>query len=322
MNYFLYKLAFDTAVHFGPTDSALSLYSTEDHFLADTLFSALCHAAVSLYGPTGAELLHEQAGSGQLCLSDGMPWKGDDLYLPKPFFYAENRQEVDPKLRKAMKKLAWIPISAFGAFAESVQGGEPFDAGAHKVQFGAAEEMTKAAVQPGKDTLPYQVGVYRFEADCGLWFLAGCETEEQMFRLRKLTEALGFSGIGGKTSAGYGKFHVQSCQKVDGDDHQLKWLKSALEKNTSKTQLLLTTSLPAENELEGILDGASYQLTRRSGFVRSSIGGAGRKKKTQYFLSAGSVLPKRFKGCLYDVGEGETHPVMRFSSPVLLGVEL
>lgn len=322
MNYFLYKLAFDTAVHFGPTDSALSLYSSEDHFLADTLFSALCHAAVSLYGPEGAEALYAQAEAGQFLLSDGMPWKGDELYLPKPFFYAENRQEVDPKLRKAMKKLTWIPVSAFGAFSASVQGGEPFEAEKYRTHFGEAEEMTKAAVQPGKDTLPYQVGVYRFMPDCGLWFLAGCETEEQALRLRKLTEALGYSGVGGKTSAGYGKFHITACEPLDGNDAQKAWLRASLENETSKTQLLLTTSLPADGELEAVLEGASFQLTRRSGFVQSSAGGVGRKKKTQYFLSAGSVLPVRFRGALYDVGEGGAHAVKRFSSPILLGVTL
>ena len=40
MNYFLFKLQFDTAVHFGGSDSALSLYTSEETLRADTLFSA------------------------------------------------------------------------------------------------------------------------------------------------------------------------------------------------------------------------------------------------------------------------------------------
>lgn len=40
MNYFLFKLSFHTPCHFGSSDSALSLYTSEDHFCADTLFSA------------------------------------------------------------------------------------------------------------------------------------------------------------------------------------------------------------------------------------------------------------------------------------------
>ena len=42
MNCCLYQLRFNTAVHFGGSDSALSLYSSEANFRADTLFSALC----------------------------------------------------------------------------------------------------------------------------------------------------------------------------------------------------------------------------------------------------------------------------------------
>ena len=50
MDYYLYKLKFDGAVHFGQSESALSLYTTADHFRADTLFSALCHTAGSASG--------------------------------------------------------------------------------------------------------------------------------------------------------------------------------------------------------------------------------------------------------------------------------
>ena len=53
MNCFLYRLRFNTPVHFGSSDSALSLYESEDHFRADTLFSALCHTALQLFGNDG-----------------------------------------------------------------------------------------------------------------------------------------------------------------------------------------------------------------------------------------------------------------------------
>ena len=40
MNYSLIRLRFDGLAHFGTSDSALSLFTSEDHFYADTLFSA------------------------------------------------------------------------------------------------------------------------------------------------------------------------------------------------------------------------------------------------------------------------------------------
>ena len=53
MNYSLIRLRFDGLAHFGTSDSALSLFTSEDHFYADTLFSALCHTALSLHGIDG-----------------------------------------------------------------------------------------------------------------------------------------------------------------------------------------------------------------------------------------------------------------------------
>ena len=81
MNYFLFKLSFHTPCHFGSSDSALSLYTSEDHFCADTLFSALCHTARTLYGNSGVEALIEKAQTNQLFLSDAMPWCGERYYL-------------------------------------------------------------------------------------------------------------------------------------------------------------------------------------------------------------------------------------------------
>ena len=75
MNYFLFKLRFETAVHFGPSDAALSLAASEEHVRADTLFSALCQTALCLYGPEGVEELCGQVQEGKLlhALAGGYP---------------------------------------------------------------------------------------------------------------------------------------------------------------------------------------------------------------------------------------------------------
>ena len=68
-------------------------------------------------------------------------------------------------------------------------------------------DSTRAAVFEGQDTLPYHVGAFRFAEDCGLYVLAGLESDDAAW-LRTLMRALGLSGIGGKVSSGYGKFTV------------------------------------------------------------------------------------------------------------------
>lgn len=324
MNYYLYKLKFDTAVHFGSASSALSLYTSEDHFCADTLFSALCHTALSLRGHDGLERLCDYAREGKLLLSDSMPWMDETFYLPKPFASAKAEREVPAAKRKAVKKLRWIPVEDFAAFADSLRGGKAYDAEEAQTDFGISTSMAKVQIVPGDDSLPYQVGLYHFKENAGLWFLAGCETEEQADELGVLIEGLSYSGIGGKTSSGYGKFHVEDMIYLNEPfDEVTEWLLAALDRSSAARQLLLSTSLPPDEELTALLPEAEYMLTRRAGFIQSeSYAQENRRKRSQVFLSAGSVLPGRFRARLYEVGEAGHHPVYRLSAPLFLGVEL
>ena len=72
MNYSLIRLRFDGLAHFGTSDSALSLFTSEDHFYADTLFSALCHTALSLHGIDGLHSLLQQAADGSVTVCRGI----------------------------------------------------------------------------------------------------------------------------------------------------------------------------------------------------------------------------------------------------------
>ena len=121
MNYFLFKLRFETAVHFGPSDAALPLAASEEHVRADTLFSALCQTALCLYGPEGVEELCGQVQEGKLLLSDTMPWRGDTLFLPKPVTPVETEQDLPSDQKKKRKKQRWIPVSAWKDYATALQ---------------------------------------------------------------------------------------------------------------------------------------------------------------------------------------------------------
>ena len=284
MNYFLFKLSFHTPCHFGSSDSALSLCTSEDHFCADTLFSALCHTARTLYGNSGVEALIEKAQKDQLFLSDAMPWCGERYYLPRPFLAARTDGHTAGAERKAMKNLAYIAVEDMADYLACMRGQGLFDAGRKKQCFGVPMDSDDAA-----------------------W-------------LRTLMRALGLSGIGGKVNSGYGKFTVDDeIYLNDPFDEQTAWLFRALCRD-APAYLLLTTALPDEEELERTMEDASYTLTRRGGFVSSdSFAPSGQKKREQFFLTAGSVVRRRFGGALY-LAARQDHPVYRFSKPLLLGV--
>lgn len=324
MDYFLYKFKFDGAVHFGQSESALSLYTAADHFRADTLFSALCHTALSLWGEQGVQQLIDQVNADELVLSDSMPWRmagGKHVfYLPKPCVVAEQKRDVPSELRKKMKKLTWIPISGMKEFEASLQGRTLYNPS--NEPFGTASERTSAAVADNAEACPHQVGTYHFYPDCGLYIIAGIKDQKQAEQMKKLLTTLGLGGIGGKTSAGYGSFTLEQVLDLSKDtDPQAKWLYRALKGKDAKHWLLLTTSLPADHELDRALDGAAYQLVRRGGFVQSSTFSASPvKKETQFFLGAGAVLNNPFSGALYNVADGGTHGVFRYAKPMMLGV--
>lgn len=319
MNYFLYKIRFLTSVHFGPWDSAQSLYSSEDHFLADTLFSALCIEAKKRGGEQALEQFYRHAKHGQILLSDSMPWHQEKFYLPKPVYCGEFAEGTEQKDRKAFKKLKWISADCFDAFVETQTGHGVWDSTTIEEHFGVASEYTKAVVTEGKDTVPYQVGVYTFGEDCGLYFFAAFSEPEQNDQFRLLLEGLGLTGIGGKTSSGYGKFEIDDEIYLNEPfDDQTQWFYNALCGSNANRYMLLTSSLPTEQELPKVIAGASYQLTRRGGFAA----GTERKKQTQYVLAAGSILDTPFEGDVYSVSASDQYPAFRYSKPLLLGVSL
>ena len=138
-----------------------------------------------------------------------------------------------------------------------------------------------------------------------------------------LFQALGMGGIGGKISSGYGKFHLEDVVLLNEFfDAQTQWLYESLTAEKERS-VLLSASLPREEELEQALEGATYQLVRRGGFVASdTYAETPQKKKTQYFFRSGSVFGHRFTGDLYSVGGFGEHPVYRYAKPLFLGVDL
>lgn len=323
MDYYLFKLHFPGAVHFGLSDSALSLQASADHFCVDTLFSALCHTAVSLWGDEGAARLCDQAREGRLLLSDSMPWREqegmDVYYLPKPCAVSHVKQEVPAQLRKAMKRLQWIPVKDMDAFQDSLSGRGLYQP--RQELFAVSEARTQVQICEGQDANPYQVGALRFLPGCGLYFLAGCTDEEEARQLETLVNALGLSGIGGKVSAGYGAFSVEDLLLLNEPfDEQTEWLYQALICPSPKHYLLLSTSLPTDEELDDALNGALFQLCRRGGYVQSTSANGAVRKRTQVFLAAGAMLERPFSGALYSVAPQSRHPVYRYSKPMMLGV--
>ena len=95
---------------------------------------------------------------------------------------------------------------------------------------------------------PFRVNTWHFNTGTGLYVLAGYENESDRELLDELFESLQYTGIGGKKSSGLGRFVYKVC-KVPED--MMGYLKKKSEKN-----ILLSTALPEDEELEQVMKGS------------------------------------------------------------------
>lgn len=304
MKYIVYRLSFHTGVHFG--DGMLG--DSKPTFCADTLFSALCIEALK-QDKKWLERFYEMSKEGRILFSDGFPFIGETLYIPKPLLTIEHNTE-DVANRKKWKKLSYIPLNQITEFLS----GEMDVEQETEIFEGLGRAETRQFVNLQKEeSEPYSVGVYRYFDKNGLYFILGYDDEENREFVEELLGSLEYQGIGGKITSGIGKFTAASCQLPEG----------TVKRILSETGrfVVLSTSLPHQMELTEVMEDASYLLAKRSGFVQSDTYAEELvKKKDMYFLRSGSIVYHRYTGDIYNVGTKGNHPVWRYGKPILMEV--
>ena len=97
--------------------------------------------------------------------------------------------------------------------------------------------------------------------------------------VHRLMESISYTGLGGKISAGYGKFGLS----IDTPGKDI--VKNFENIGNYKDIMSLSLCLPREEELENSLIEASYIVVKKSGFVASSnYAKTFRKKKDIYMI--------------------------------------
>ena len=132
MEYKLYKLKFNTPVHFGSDKIATSLEEADFICHSDTLFSALCLEYIKLNGAENLDKFIELFYNGDLLISSLFPYKDKDLYIPKPSIVVERDNKKDDETssssdRKKMKKLGFIKVADLDNYLKSIKGEQDFD---------------------------------------------------------------------------------------------------------------------------------------------------------------------------------------------------
>ncbi len=304
MNYSIYKFEFLTGVHFGNgmlNDTALT-------FPADSLFSAMYIEAMKM---GVAEQFYQAVHMDKLLISDMFPYVGDTYMMPKPMIYIEPTDRGNSEEKKKYKKLKFLPVEQLESYLDGKLKLETD----YMENFAESERQVMASIRNGEeDTVPYHVGVCRYKENNGLYLIMAWKDEAQLTLAEEILESLSYTGIGGKKSSGMGKF---TFKKGKNSETLLRHLQKA----SAKQNILLSTALPRDEELENALEEASYLLMKRSGFVASDhYADELRKKHDLYVFAAGSCFKNRFVGDIYDVSTGGKHPVFRYGKPVFMGV--
>lgn len=336
MKYALYPLQFDTPVHFGCAEKGGKLEQSSLTYRADSLFGALCYE-LSLQGnASGLDHLQEAVVKGRLLFSDLFPYISDEseglqLYVPKPILTVPTATRKKPvsydsfrtqaTQKKRQKKLSYIRVSRLADFIQAMKSGEAFDS--DEPPFSCGQLLTRVNCT-GEIPRPYYVHQIQFAKNAGLYGLIGYEDDEDLDWLLALLESLGLSGIGGKRSSGYGKFHFRE-DPVEMDELGIYEDDGILYKGLTQTgtsrYMCLSVLLPSAAEVGDVQEG-QYALCRRSGFL-SPDGSKMQKKNDIYMIQAGSCFPKKIAGCVADVGgQDMTHPVWRYGKGLYVGLML
>ena len=280
------------------------LNSSEITVRADTLFSALFIEALK---SGKAEKLYNAVTTGSLRISDAFPYDHDEYYIPKPVIRIEAGDTGNSLEKKFYKGLKYLPVQKLSDYLSG-----KMDMEDRVKTFAGVSTRTMANVRREEDSLPYQVGVCSFEEGTGLYVLTKTENEDEMNLFDDLIRALSVVGIGGKRSAGLGKFSV-NIREVEP-----AFLKCF---DTEKgIKMLLSVALPKEEEMTAAMDGASFNVIQRAGFVASEMYSYDQKKHTLYAFESGSCFNNTFEGDIYNVSRGSGHPVYRYARPFFMSI--
>ena len=305
MEYTVYKLLFPQTVHFGQH----TLESSEMTFQADRLFSALCMEAIKQGDNVFSQLLMA-VQEGRILFSDAFPYADDELFLPKPLLHInQNRQEDDVSKRKLFKKLAYLPLHSFADYLAGTLQIETMP----KQDFGSFATKVSVRLEPDEEAEPYRIGTFAFRENSGLYIIVGYGSKADNLFVENLLESLSFSGIGGRRSAGMGRFEL----------HSGKMPKEGIERlhGEYKYYMSLSVALPLEEEMAAAMEGARYLLAKRSGFVASEqYAPEFRRKRDTYAFQAGSCFPCKFGGQIRNVANHGRHPVYRYLKPIFMGI--
>lgn len=338
MKYRAYFLEFLTPVHFADNNFGGDLEKASFYCSADTYFSAICSEA-NLISKEILQSIMEKFEQRKLAISSLFPYyysaQNDDLqlYLPKIYLSVDNLSKIDSyseqkkysRLWKQNDKEDFIRISEIKNWLQSINDKEVYSI--DNPIFAIENTMEKVACR-GQESLPYFVNSYKFNDNAGLYFILGYEDDDDAIIMEKIIESLGYSGIGGKKSSGYGKYKFFRNPKIlNGEISKYrdvliltKMINMDMSVNRGR-KLCIAPLLPRKEDVKYISVG-NYKIVKRSGFIYDQNTHNKKRKNNLYMLAEGSCLMKYLEGMiLKEEYEGISYPIYRNGMGMFVGID-
>jgi CRISPR type III-A-associated RAMP protein Csm4 len=328
MNYFRVLLKFQAPIHL--SRDSRQAEQTRDFISADTLFSALFSSGIYL-GMSPDELMQ----LFQQCrFSSAYPFHKSSFYFPRPFCKLPPIQgmENDPKAGKKVKKIQYLDQQNF---EKLLAGKLDFISRDHLSASGKFISSTgeipsiKKALHDrvhldieNNESTPFSLENLYLHPESGLFFLVQTQELEFPSQIRSCLNLLADQGIGSDRNVGYGKFTVDSIEKIVFKD-SIK----------SDYYLSLAPVFPSASmipEMDNPHLGSSWKFKMSEGYISSpeNENAYGLKRKKSLMITEGAVLYSSGQipvGEIRDVRpEGNTikHPIWREGRGFWLPIEI
>lgn len=328
MNRYIVRLRFRGPLHIGHDEARVGVESVQSYVHSDTLFSAFCNVWAN--DPRWKHVLDDIKSQKALFrFSSAFCYRQNDdgtftYFLPRPLLPLSSSFDA---YARTVKKQEFLTLEQFRAWAS---GNLTNDSQASRHLIGGNNsDYTKLHVEQirprhasDRKTMAssiYHCGEVFYSKDAGLYFLV--ETNEKHDLLAAYLSHLGYLGLGGERSVGYGLFDPE-LEGPLGDDSPFIDLK----KIRGNAWCLLSLYYPSEQEMPQIEDSIlAYNTVIRKGWFSSTSAGKQMKRKTCRMISEGSISKFELTGTVLDLRPEafKDHPVYRsglaFSTPIKIG---
>lgn len=336
ISHYLFQLRFTSPVHIGDSSGGGGLEKCDKTIYADSLFSAICCELSDNGENRMLEDMVSMVRSGKLAFSDLMPYRMDEkgnlqCFLPKPmheYFPEDNSDSLTGARmlslhKKKIKRLEYVRAVDVEAYYRAAADGKKIDFpdGGSFYQ----EDIMERVNCRTEETLPYYVKLANFHNNTGLYGIVTIhsdsvqEIEEKVELIQQILTMLGYTGIGGKRSSGYGHFELDNdmLPLAEADYYEdAAALNRMLNDDRSDVQMNISILHPSKDDLDYVREGR-YKIKKRSGFTGNI------KHNSIYMIEAGSCFKKRLTGDIVDLNDGAAeHPIYRYGMGMYVGLRL